>query len=90
MPRENVFDKSRRLLVSGAVRVVRCDRSGVVALVVGDSEGIHRVTFDLRRWACDCSSVGRCSHGLAVAAVTAPPGPWLLADDVLALIGGAA
>jgi uncharacterized Zn finger protein len=90
MPRENAFDKSRRLLISGAVRIVRCDRSGIVALVAGDSEGIHRVTFDLRRWSCDCSARGTCSHAMAAALVTAPPGPWLLADDVLALVGGVA
>jgi uncharacterized Zn finger protein len=88
MPRENAFDKSRRLLVSGAVRIIRCDRSGVLALVAGDTEGLHTVRYDGHRWTCDCSALSVCSHGLAVAAVTAPPGPWVAAAESLVIVGG--
>lgn len=74
--RENAFAKSRRLLVSGCVTVVRCDQAGVVALVKGDT-GMHRVTNDDGDWHCDCKAVGMCSHGLATAAVVVTPGAWL-------------
>src|SRR4051812_38052533 len=83
VPRENAFSKSRRLLTSGAVTVIRVDRSGIAAIVKGDTEGLHRVTWE-GRWACDCSSLGVCSHALAVAAVAAPPGEWLAGADLLA------
>jgi uncharacterized Zn finger protein len=74
--RENAREKSRRLLICGAVSISRCDRSGVVAMVKGDS-GMRLVTYRAGVWSCDCPAVGMCSHGLAVAAVTAPPGAWL-------------
>jgi uncharacterized Zn finger protein len=70
--RENAFDKSRRLLVSGVVSIVRCDRNGVAAVVKGDT-GIRTVTYRAGGWFCDCPALGMCSHGLAVAAVVAPP-----------------
>ena len=76
MPRESAFDKSRRLLASGAVSIVRCDRNGVAAVVKGDT-GIRTVQYRGDAWACDCPAIGMCSHGLAVAAVVAPPGAWL-------------
>jgi len=87
-PRESAFDKSRRLLVSGAVRIIRCDRSGVLALVAGDTEGLHTVRYDGRRWTCDCSALSMCSHGLAVALVAAPSGPWVAAAESLVMVGG--
>jgi uncharacterized Zn finger protein len=84
--RENAFQKSRRLLTSGAVTVVRVDPSGVRAIVKGDT-GIHVVTYD-GDWRCDCQALSMCSHGLAVAAVSAPPGAWLVGADLLAAVGG--
>jgi uncharacterized Zn finger protein len=85
--RENAFTKSRRSLVSGAVTVIRVDRSGVVAIVKGDT-GLHRVTYEGSAWACNCVARGTCSHALAVAAVAAPPGAWLAGADLLATVGG--
>jgi len=86
VPREDAFQKSRRLLAAGAVSIVRHDQDGTLALVKGDTAGIHVVRYD-GSWTCDCQAVDMCSHGLAVSAVCPPPGPWLAAVDVLAGTG---
>jgi hypothetical protein len=87
VPRENALQKSRRLLASGAVSIVRHDPNGTLALVKGDSAGIHVVFYD-SAWHCDCDARGLCSHGLAVAAVCPPPGPWLADAGLMATVGG--
>jgi hypothetical protein len=74
--RENVRDKSKRLLLYGRVRVTKVDGDLIVAEVRGDSGRIYSCGFDPRnrQWRCQCEARGACSHLLAVQCVTAVNG----------------
>ncbi len=86
MTREGVAAKADRLLTSGRVHVLRCQGSEVIALVHGDTEGLHVVRRHAGRWSCDCSAIGPCSHGIAASKVTGQ----VPAGARAALVGGAA
>ncbi len=63
--RENAQDKSRRLLVSGRLRVVKVDGGLIVAECRGDSGAIYHLGHEpgsRKPWRCTCPAVGPCSH----------------------------
>lgn len=69
MPREAAFEKGRRLLLEGRVRILRVDEENgeVQAEVRGDTARIYTVWHDREDgWHCDCSAYGNCSHRRAV------------------------
>jgi len=74
MKRENAQDKSRRLLVSGRLRVVKVDGALIIAECRGDSGAIYHLGHEpgaRKPWRCTCPAVGPCSHLYALWAVTA-------------------
>jgi hypothetical protein len=80
--RENAATKARRLLAEGRLIVTRVDGRDVSAIVRGDSAGIYSVTHRSGSWACDCPTLGRCSHVQALMLVTVPVGRVILAGDL--------
>ena len=72
--RENAQDKSRRLLVSGRLRVVKVDGELIIAECRGDSGAIYYLGHEpgaRKPWRCTCPATGPCSHLFALWAVTA-------------------
>ena len=72
--RENAQDKSRRLLVSGRLRVVKVDGELIIAECRGDSGAIYHLGHEpgaRKPWRCTCPATGPCSHLYALWAVTA-------------------
>jgi len=71
--RENLHEKSRRLLADGNV-YVKWATEGVIAAAVRGDSGIHDVRWTRNGgWACSCRALGGCSHQEAVRSVTMPP-----------------
>ena len=70
--RESAFEKSRRLLTEGRVRLLAVDNNHLSAEVRGDSAKVYVVSHEPgEEWMCDCASYGRrCSHIQAVQLVT--------------------
>jgi uncharacterized Zn finger protein len=89
VPPESAVDKARRLLGSGAVRIVGLSGTDVSAIVEGDHR-TYTVHRRRGRMTCSCACPGPCSHGRAVDLVTVPAGSWVVAPDLLAIVGGAA
>jgi hypothetical protein len=69
--RETAETKSRRLLVSGAVRITHVGRWYVAATVAGDS-AIYQTGYESGRWFCSCPCLTGCSHVLALRLVADP------------------
>lgn len=70
MTRENAASKSRRLLGEGRLIVERVDKDLVRATCRG-SGAVYDVGWTLELgWSCSCPAIGRCSHLLALQAVT--------------------
>jgi uncharacterized Zn finger protein len=75
MPRETAFDKGRRLVAEGRLRVRRADERQVLAEVVGDSAVVHRCGLEPNREWCTCPAKGTCSHLIGLQLVTFRPLP---------------
>lgn len=72
--RENAHDKSKRLLLSGRLRVTRVDGNIIVAECRGDSGEVYHLGHDpndVPFWSCSCPARTACSHLRALHAVTA-------------------
>jgi hypothetical protein len=67
--RENAERKSRRYLAEGRLTIERVDGAGIRATCRG-SGAVYRLGYQNARWFCDCPALGRCSHLLALQAVT--------------------
>jgi uncharacterized Zn finger protein len=69
VPREAAFEKGRRLLIEGRVRMlmVRDEDREVSAEVRGDSAKVYAVSYDpVSGWFCSCQGYATCSHVRAV------------------------
>jgi uncharacterized Zn finger protein len=76
VPRESAFDKGRRLLAEGRVRLLRVGPKLVDAVVWGDSAAEYRVGYACGGpWTCTCPAFGACSHVQACQLVTLVGGP---------------
>jgi len=62
--REGVFEKSRRLLVEGRIRILEAceDDCTLSASVRSDSGREYAVSRDVEGWACSCFARGECAH----------------------------
>jgi uncharacterized Zn finger protein len=73
--KEASFDKGRRYLTSGRLRVVRVDGDHVAATCRGDNAQVYTCGHEDGSWFCDCPALGRsgpskCSHLTALMLVT--------------------
>lgn len=69
--RENVRDKSVRLLVSGRLRVTYVQGDEIRAECRGDSGEVYHLGRENEVWRCSCPARTACSHLHALWAVTA-------------------
>jgi hypothetical protein len=69
--RENVRDKSIRLLTHGRLRVLRVDSDFIAAECRGDSGEVYNLLWRDQRWSCSCPARTDCSHLRALWAVVA-------------------
>lgn len=69
--RENVRDKSERLLTTGRLRVTKVDGDTILAECRGDSGEVYELGHVDEVWRCSCPARTACSHLHALWAVTA-------------------
>lgn len=69
--RENVRDKSVRLLISGRLRVTHVHGDEIKAECRGDSGEVYELGHVDEVWRCSCPARTACSHLHALWAVTA-------------------
>jgi hypothetical protein len=73
VPRENAYDKARRLLAEGRVTISFVGETEIVASVRGDSARRYTVRWDPSGWSDTCDARTSCSHIQAVQLVTFEP-----------------
>jgi uncharacterized Zn finger protein len=73
--REAAFNKGRRYLVEGRLRIQAVSDRHVAAVCRGDSGVMHQLAVDHRSWSCSCPAAGGCSHLVALRLVTLRPLP---------------
>jgi uncharacterized Zn finger protein len=73
--RESAFEKGRRYLVEGRLRIKAVDDRHIVAVCRGDSAEVYTLAGDHRSWSCSCPAVRDCSHLVALRLVVLKPLP---------------
>lgn len=69
--RENVREKSERLLTTGRLRVIKVDGDTILAECRGDSGEVYELGHVDEVWRCSCPARTACSHLHALWAVVA-------------------
>jgi uncharacterized Zn finger protein len=70
--RENAEMKGRRYLIEGRLLVHAVTETTILATVRGSGE-FYRLGYSPEGWWCECPALGRCSHLVALQAVTVRP-----------------
>lgn len=66
MPRETAFERARRLVSEGRLRLTSVHGGHVTATCRGDSASLYRVRHvPGAGWACNCPARSRCGHIIA-------------------------